>query len=88
MGKINYNIKLNTINVYIMFYCVHNIFKSGLNINDRVVPAYAIVKFSSSLGQDPCSLQCPSCGKHITTKIKYEANTNTHLLACIICIVL
>ncbi|CAD7076767.1 unnamed protein product [Hermetia illucens] len=38
------------------------------------------------VGPDPVRCICPSCGAHILTKMKYEPNTRTHVVALILCL--
>ncbi|XP_055319507.1 lipopolysaccharide-induced tumor necrosis factor-alpha factor homolog [Sitodiplosis mosellana] len=42
-------------------------------------------QYSPSLGYDPFPTVCPTCHQNIETKIRYEPNSLTHLVAFIIC---
>lgn len=38
------------------------------------------------VGPDPASITCPSCQKHIVTRLDYETSTKTHIFAGLLCL--
>lgn len=41
---------------------------------------------NTPLGPHPMMIACPSCDRNVLTKLKYQANTTTHLMALGFCI--
>ncbi|XP_055591747.1 lipopolysaccharide-induced tumor necrosis factor-alpha factor homolog [Uranotaenia lowii] len=39
-----------------------------------------------NVGPDPASISCPSCNKHIITRLDYETSTKTHIMAGLLCL--
>ncbi|XP_070506896.1 lipopolysaccharide-induced tumor necrosis factor-alpha factor homolog [Chironomus tepperi] len=50
-------------------------------------PTTVIIQSSVHLGPDPQPMTCPNCRANITTRVKDEATTKTHLFALGICLV-
>ncbi|XP_055547601.1 lipopolysaccharide-induced tumor necrosis factor-alpha factor homolog [Wyeomyia smithii] len=38
------------------------------------------------VGPDPASISCPSCQKHVITRLDYESSTKTHIMAGLLCL--
>lgn len=38
------------------------------------------------VGPDPASISCPSCQKHVITRMDYETSTKTHIMAGLLCL--
>ncbi|XP_053695510.1 lipopolysaccharide-induced tumor necrosis factor-alpha factor homolog [Sabethes cyaneus] len=38
------------------------------------------------VGPDPASISCPSCQKHVITRLDYETSTKTHIMAGLLCL--
>ncbi|XP_055640986.1 lipopolysaccharide-induced tumor necrosis factor-alpha factor homolog [Toxorhynchites rutilus septentrionalis] len=38
------------------------------------------------VGPDPASITCPSCQKHVITRLDYETSTKTHIMAGLLCL--
>ncbi|KAL7044518.1 hypothetical protein ACKWTF_001934 [Chironomus riparius] len=50
-------------------------------------PTTVIIQQSLNLGPDPQPMTCPNCRANITTRVKDEATTKTHLFALGICLI-
>lgn len=55
------------------------------NINENIISLPAIVA-APQVGPDPASITCPSCQKHIVTRLDYETSTKTHIFAGLLCL--
>ncbi|XP_055378350.1 lipopolysaccharide-induced tumor necrosis factor-alpha factor homolog [Condylostylus longicornis] len=42
----------------------------------------------SAVGPNPSRVRCPSCHAEITTNVKHEATTKTHIMALLLCLFL
>lgn len=39
-----------------------------------------------NVGPDPASITCPSCQKHVITRLDFESSTKTHIMAGLLCL--
>ncbi|EDO63389.1 lipopolysaccharide-induced tumor necrosis factor-alpha factor-like [Anopheles arabiensis] len=61
--------------------------------NSNVIPpaqtaatTYVQVVTRPQVGPDPASMVCPSCTKHVITRLDYETSTKTHIAAGLLCL--
>ncbi|XP_052866181.1 lipopolysaccharide-induced tumor necrosis factor-alpha factor homolog [Anopheles cruzii] len=47
---------------------------------------YVQVVSRPQVGPDPSSMICPSCAKHVITRLDYETSTKTHIAAGLLCL--
>ncbi|XP_058448207.1 lipopolysaccharide-induced tumor necrosis factor-alpha factor homolog [Malaya genurostris] len=48
-------------------------------------PTYVHIT-APQVGPDPASISCPSCQKHVITRLDYETSTKTHIMAGLLCL--
>uniref|UniRef100_A0AAG5DXW5 LITAF domain-containing protein n=1 Tax=Anopheles atroparvus TaxID=41427 RepID=A0AAG5DXW5_ANOAO len=61
--------------------------------NSNVIPppqvaptTYVQVVTRPQVGPDPAAMVCPSCTKHVVTRLDYESSTKTHIAAGLLCL--
>lgn len=62
------------------------IFASNLLIINHSLPAATVFIHAAPFSNDPQTMVCPQCRATITTRVKYEPATKTHLFAGLICL--
>ncbi|XP_058818606.1 lipopolysaccharide-induced tumor necrosis factor-alpha factor homolog [Topomyia yanbarensis] len=55
------------------------------NLQGQPTYVHTIVT-APQVGPDPASISCPSCQKHVITRLDYETSTKTHIMAGLLCL--
>ncbi|XP_035774144.1 lipopolysaccharide-induced tumor necrosis factor-alpha factor homolog [Anopheles albimanus] len=50
------------------------------------VTTYVQVVTRPQVGPDPSAMMCPSCSKHVVTRLDYDSTTKTHIAAGLLCL--